>query len=73
MLYDTQALKQQARDHLWMAYQPPVPFEAIGCPTVIVEAEGCVMFDSPLIISREEVEQLVGIVDRALARYEETN
>ncbi len=56
-----------------MAYQPPVPFEAIGCPTVIVEAEGCVMFDSPLIISREEVEQLVGIVDRALARYEETN
>ena len=46
MPYDTQALKQQARDHLWMAYQPPTPFETIGGPTVMVEAEGCVMFDS---------------------------
>lgn len=29
-----------------MAYQPPVPYEAIGGPAVIVEAEGCTMIDS---------------------------
>ncbi len=46
MLYDTQLLKQQARDHLWMAYQPPVPFETIGGPAVMVEARGCTMTDS---------------------------
>jgi adenosylmethionine-8-amino-7-oxononanoate aminotransferase len=44
--YDTDALKQRARDHLWMAYQPPVPFEEVGGPRVLVEAEGCWMTDS---------------------------
>lgn len=44
--YDTDTLKQQARDHLWMAYQPPIPFESVGGPRVLVEAEGCWMFDS---------------------------
>lgn len=45
-MYDTALLKQQARDHLWMAYQPPVPFESIGGPAVMVEASGCTMVDS---------------------------
>ena len=45
-MYNTQLLKQQARDHLGMAYQPPVPFESIGGPAVMVEAEGCFMIDS---------------------------
>ena len=44
--YDTDVLKQRARDHLWMAYQPPIPFEAVGGPPVLVEAEGCWMVDS---------------------------
>lgn len=44
--YDTELLKQQAHDHLWMAYQPPVPFELVGGPRVLVEAEGCWMTDS---------------------------
>lgn len=44
--YDTDTLKQQARDHLWMAYQPPIPFESVGGPRVLVAAEGCWMTDS---------------------------
>jgi adenosylmethionine-8-amino-7-oxononanoate aminotransferase len=45
-MYDTEVLKQKAHDHLWMAYQPPVPFEDVGGPRVLVEAEGCWMTDS---------------------------
>lgn len=44
--YDTEALKRKARDHLWMAYQPPIPFENVGGPRVLIEAEGCWMTDS---------------------------
>ena len=51
LIYDkeddnTELLKQRAQDHLWMAYQPPVPFESVGGPKVLVEAEGCWMTDS---------------------------
>ena len=46
MSYDTAHLKQLALDHLWMAYQPPVPFEAEGGPPVLVAAEGTWMVDS---------------------------
>lgn len=45
-VYDTALLKQRAQDHLWMAYQPPVPFEDVGGPRVLVEAEGCWITDS---------------------------
>jgi len=45
-IYDTELLKQRAQDHLWMAYQPPVPFESMGGPRVLVEAEGCWISDS---------------------------
>ena len=45
-IYDTDLLKKKARDHLWMAYQPPVPFEQVGGPRVLVEADGCWMMDS---------------------------
>jgi adenosylmethionine-8-amino-7-oxononanoate aminotransferase len=43
---DTVTLKKRAADHLWMAYQPPVPFEGVGGPRVLVSAEGCWMWDS---------------------------
>jgi adenosylmethionine-8-amino-7-oxononanoate aminotransferase len=46
IIYDTISLKQKAQDHLWMAYQPPIPFESVGGPRVLVEAEGCWMTDS---------------------------
>lgn len=43
---ETARLQRLALDHLWMAYQPPVPFEADGGPRVIVAAEGTWMVDS---------------------------
>lgn len=43
---ETEILKQYARDHLWMAYQPPIPFEGGGGPPILVEATGCWMTDS---------------------------
>ncbi|MDA1330671.1 MAG: aminotransferase class III-fold pyridoxal phosphate-dependent enzyme [Chloroflexi bacterium] len=43
---DTALLKQQARDDLWTAFQPPIPFESIGEPSSILEASGCTMIDS---------------------------
>jgi adenosylmethionine-8-amino-7-oxononanoate aminotransferase len=43
---ETTRLQRLALDHLWMAYQPPVPFEADGGPRVIVAAEGTWMVDS---------------------------
>lgn len=43
---ETTRLKQLALDHLWMAYQPPVPFEAEGGPPVLVAAEGAWMVDT---------------------------
>jgi adenosylmethionine-8-amino-7-oxononanoate aminotransferase len=46
VMHDTELLKKRARDHLWMAYQPPVPFENVGGPRVMVEADGCWMTDS---------------------------
>lgn len=45
-IYDTELLKQRAHDHLWMAYQSPIPFESEGGPPVLVEADGCWMTDS---------------------------
>lgn len=45
-MHDTNRLKTLARDHLWMAYQPPVPYEAEGGPPVLVSAEGTWMLDS---------------------------
>ncbi len=43
---ETQRLKGMARDHLWMSYQPPVPYESEGGPRVIVAAEGTWMVDT---------------------------
>jgi adenosylmethionine-8-amino-7-oxononanoate aminotransferase len=45
-MYDTERLKALALDHLWMAYQPPTPFEADGGPPVLVAADGTWMVDS---------------------------
>ena len=45
-MYDTQLLKQQARDHRWTAYQPPMPFESSGGPVIMVAATGSMMIDS---------------------------
>jgi adenosylmethionine-8-amino-7-oxononanoate aminotransferase len=43
---DTQTLKLKARQHLWMAYQPPEPYAAEGGPPVLVSAEGSWMVDT---------------------------
>ncbi|RME85260.1 MAG: aspartate aminotransferase family protein [Caldilineae bacterium] len=46
MATDTQRLRQLARDHLWMSYQPPTPYAAEGGPRILVAAEGTWMVDS---------------------------
>lgn len=46
MEYDTTALQAKARDHLWMAYQPPEPHPAKGGPPILVGAEGSWMIDT---------------------------
>lgn len=43
---DTARLKQLALDHLWMAYQPPVPYAREGGPPVLASAEGAWMVDT---------------------------
>lgn len=44
--YDSATLRQRARDHLWMAYQPPVPFASVGGPRILVRGEGIWLWDS---------------------------
>lgn len=44
--WDGARLQQLALDHLWMAYQPPVPYAAEGGPPIMVRGEGCWLWDT---------------------------
>lgn len=46
VMHDTRVLQQRAQDHLWMAYQPPIPFADVGGPRVLVRGEGVWLWDS---------------------------